>query len=323
MADHLAPSRRSNGLWVLVLAIGLLQMPIMVQGMVVDPSQSLTGGMETNLRGQSVLIEELTTTWCESCAEIDPYLMGVADSHGSRIAMVAYHPNDGEDAFAPEAAQHRIERLRAVNPDLPGTPTFMVEGGAYHTGTDAWVEVQRDILDEEIQRQSHTKLQLRVQSDGDLITAKLIDFEGRAMNTTQLTFMVLHHNKQVPDDAINPGGDTRDRVVVATAECEIGTGSITTTIGVLGASADAGCTADFSIEFTALESFSVVLVHEHTEASLDSSDDLGTYGAIEFAYRERQSSEAWSPAWLVLGAVAAVGLLVFQKKEDNSPKREE
>ncbi|MDP6188279.1 MAG: hypothetical protein QF699_03045, partial [Candidatus Poseidoniaceae archaeon] len=60
MADHLAPSRRSNGLWVLVLAIGLLQMPIMVQGMVVDPSQSLTDGMETNLRGQSVLIEELT-----------------------------------------------------------------------------------------------------------------------------------------------------------------------------------------------------------------------------------------------------------------------
>ena len=151
----------------------------------------------------------------------------------------------------------------------------------------------------------------------------MIDFEGRAMNTTQLTFMVLHHNKQVPDDAINPGSDTRDRVVVATAECEIGTGNITTTIGVSSASADAGCTADFSIEFTALESFSVVLVHEHTEASLDSSDDLGTYGAIEFAYRERQSSEAWSPAWLVLGAVAAVGLLVFQKKEDNSQKEEE
>ena len=89
------------------------------------------------------------------------------------------------------------------------------------------------------------------------------------------------------------------------------------------ASVNQGCTADFSIEFTAPESFSVVLIHEHTEASLDSSDDLGTYGAIEFAYRERQSSEAWSPAWLVLGAFAAVGLLVFQKKEDNSQKVEE
>lgn len=309
--------RRSNGLWVLVLAIGLLQMPMMVQAMVVDPSQSLNNGMETNVRGQSVLIEELTTTWCESCAEIDPYLMGVADSHGSRIAMVAYHPNDGEDAFAPAAAQHRIERLKAVNPDLPGTPTFMVEGGPYRTGTDAWVEVQKDILDEEIQRQSHTKLQLRVQSEGDTITAKLINFEGRAMNTTQLTFMVLQHHKQVPADAINPAGDTRDRVVVATAECEIGSGIITTAIGVLNASADQGCTADFSIEFTTLESFSVVLVHEHKQTSLESSDDLGTYGAIEFAYRDRQTTEAWSPAWLVLGAVTAVGLLVFQKKEEK------
>jgi thiol-disulfide isomerase/thioredoxin len=136
MAEQRKQPTRQGGLWVLLLAVALLQTPVMAQALVVDPSTSLESGIETKLRGQSLLIEELTTTWCTSCAEIDPYLVGVADAHGSRITMVAYHPNDGEDAFAPEAAQHRIERLRSVNPDLPGTPTFMVEGGAYRTGTD-------------------------------------------------------------------------------------------------------------------------------------------------------------------------------------------
>ena len=42
--------------------------------------------------GQSLLVEELTATWCSSCTEIDPYLHQVADSHGSRISIVSYHP---------------------------------------------------------------------------------------------------------------------------------------------------------------------------------------------------------------------------------------
>jgi hypothetical protein len=189
----------------------------------------------------------------------------------------------------------------------------MVEGGTYRTGTDAWGDVQGDILDEEVLRQDHTKLQFIVQQEGDVITASLSTFEGRSMNSSQLTFLVLEHGKSVPEGAINPGKAYRDRVVVGTAECTIGNGTVTTQIGVLNARSDKGCTSDFEIEFAAMDSFSVVLVHENTEQALESSEDLGTYGAIEFAYRDRDTSETWSPAWLVLAGTAIIGLLVFQK----------
>ena len=84
---------------VLLLAVGLLQAPIFAQAVVVDLGTSLEEGIETNLGGRSLIVEELTTTWCVSCAEIDPYLMNVADAHASRIALLAYHPDDGVDAF--------------------------------------------------------------------------------------------------------------------------------------------------------------------------------------------------------------------------------
>ena len=88
---------------------GLASNPAMA--VVIDPSNGLDEAEITEKMGRTLLIEEVTTTWCPTCADIDPYLKGVADAHGSRIAMVAYHPTDGEDAFQPEAAQHGIERL--------------------------------------------------------------------------------------------------------------------------------------------------------------------------------------------------------------------
>ena len=314
MAEREVCKARPKGWFVLLLAIGLLQAPIFAQAVVVQPGTSLTEGVETEAGGRSLLVEELTTTWCPTCTEIDPYLMGVADAHGSRIALASYHPNDGEDAFSPPAAQHRIERLRTVNPDLPGTPSFMVEGKPYRTGTDAWVDVQRDILDEEVERQSFTKLKFNVKQQGEIITATITDFDGHGMNGTQLTFMVLEHAKPVPKEAINPGEATRDRVVIATAECEVSTSNLTTSINLVDARVPTDCVTDFAIDFPALASFSVILLHENTVDSIASNEDLGTYGAVEFAYRDRSEPEPWNSTWAVLGGAAIVGLLVFRKK---------
>ena len=112
---------------------GLASNPAMA--VVIDPSNGLDEVEITEKMGRTLLIEEVTTTSVRR-ADIDPYLKGVADAHGSRIAMVAYHPTDGEDAFQPEAAQHRIERLE-LNMEIRSHHHIFVEGMNPRTGVDA------------------------------------------------------------------------------------------------------------------------------------------------------------------------------------------
>src|SRR5210317_153262 len=129
--------RSRNAMAMALLVILVTCMPS--QGIVVSTDTPLDSPVASEVGGRTVLVQELTATWCPSCAEIDPELVQVADSHGSRIALVALHPSDGEDAFQPPAAQHRIERLKLTYGDaLASTPTFVVEDGPLRIGYDAW-----------------------------------------------------------------------------------------------------------------------------------------------------------------------------------------
>jgi thiol-disulfide isomerase/thioredoxin len=292
----------------------------LVQAQVIDPSDKLLYPVATESIGRSLLIEEITTTWCPTCAEIDPYLKGVADSHGSRIAMVAYHPTDGEDAFQPPAAQHRIERLGILHGGAIPSPTFFVEGENPRSGTEAWSDVQRDILDLELTRQDTSTLQFEVVRNAEGITARVLSFEANnpELHESQLTFLVLEHQKTVPEGVVNPGEATRDRVLVATAECAFNTSTITIQLGLLNTDVNEGCNIDFEITFKDMKEFSILLIHENTEdaiANLNAS--LGTYGAVEFAYRSRllpQSS--WSLVSIALFIAAAAGLMAIVPRKN-------
>ena len=291
----------------------------LVQAQVIDPSESLLNPVATEIMGRSLLIEEVTTTWCPTCAQIDPYLKGVADSHGSRITMVAYHPTDGEDAFQPPAAQHRIDRLGIHHGNGIPSPTFFVEGKNPRSGTDAWNDVQRDILDLELTRQETSTLQFEVVRNADGITARVISFDATLsdLGESQVTFLVLEHQKVVPSGVVNPGEKTRDRVLVATAECGFNTTTITTQLGLINAEVNEGCSLDFEITFEDMEEFSILLVHESTEDAIVNSDaPLGTYGAVEFAYRSRVVPQSWSFVSMALVIAAGAGIMAIWPRKN-------
>ncbi len=154
---------RLSAFAIISIMLAAVQIPIIASGTADDEVQtySVSGG-------RSILIEEYTATWCPSCAEIDPYLMDFANTHGPRVAMVAYHPTDDVDAFQPLAAQNRIDRLQITHPNIGSTPTFIVEAGPLRIGPDSWIDVNYDLLDEEVKRQSFTQLKLEIQQTNEI-----------------------------------------------------------------------------------------------------------------------------------------------------------
>ena len=284
-----------------------------VQAQVIDPSNTLVNPIATESMGRSLLVEEVTTTWCPTCAQIDPYLKGVADSHGSRIAMVAYHPSDGEDAFQPPAAQHRINRL-GLHHEIGSTPTFIVESGNLRVGPDSWPDVNSDILNEEVKRQTYTQLRLDLRQDNETWTATAKVVDNYSVNSGQLTIMIVQHEKIVPEGFDNPGGDTRDRVLTAIAECDINSSTITSEINLLSAETTS-CVDDFSVTFSPEnEVFSVLLIHEPTNSQLENGS-LGTFGIVEFKSKTSPFTQSNVDNSLLIFAFIFIGCaLIFKMR---------
>ncbi len=292
--------------YIAVVLVGIL-CSFSGQGLVVNQTVDFEEPQSTSGGGRSLLVEEITATWCPTCAEIDPELIQVADSHGSRIALIALHPSDGEDAFQPAASQHRIDRIDSVQAGAStSTPTFVVEAGPARRGYDAWAEVQRDILNEELSRQVVSKIDMMVEKTETGYRAVVVHADLIQTAGTQLTFMVVEHGKTIPQGSINPGDDHRDRVLVGVAECSLDNDSITLQLGLASASAGDSCQDSFAIEFDDLRSWSVVLVHESTQEELDTGGRSTSYGAVEMAYRDRAETQ---PASGMLGLLLFSGCL--------------
>ena len=288
-----------------------------IQGVVVNTNTSLEEPVTSEVGGRTVLVQELTATWCPSCAEIDPELVQVADSHGSRIALVALHPSDGEDAFQPPAAQHRIERLKLTYGDaLASTPTFVVEDGPLRIGYDAWRDVQRDILDAEVQRQSVSELEFQVVQTNDGLRVEVVHAAPVVQNNTQLTFLVLEHGKLMPEGFANPGEATRDRVVIGASSCDLNTNTITELHGPINASVMTGCVDDFAVTFPQTETWSIVLVHEYTTSALENGSSTESLGVVELAYRDRAVvSDQGGLSTVLIGAVVLLALAAILPKK--------
>lgn len=267
---------RLSAFAIISIMLAAVQIPIIASGTADDQVQtySVSGG-------RSILIEEYTATWCPSCAEIDPYLMDFANTHGPRVAMVAYHPTDDVDAFQPLAAQNRIDRLQITHPNIGSTPTFIVEAGPLRIGPESWIDVNYDLLDEEVKRQSFTQLKLDIKQTNETWTATAKVVDNDSIDDGQLTIMIVQHEKIVPEGFDNPGGPTRDRVLTAIAECDINSSIITSEVNLLSAKTTS-CIDDFSVTFSPEnEVFSVLLIHEPTKSQLENGSS-GTFGVVEY-----------------------------------------
>ena len=243
-------------------------------------------------------------------------LQQVADAHGSRISIVTYHPTDGEDAFQPEAAKYRIERMRTINSEVGSTPSFVVESGELRVGPDSWPDVQKDILKEETNRQEFSKLSFTISKLGQQYSATVNSIELLEVDyETQLTFMLMAHEMEVPDGFINPGENHRDRVVIATSTCNLNSNSLSN-VGFSNISGT-NCLDDFTVNFPASGKFSLILLHEATDSTVESNSNYAsTLGVVEFAYRDIELENDADFMPLVFFSIIAIGiiLVIYERK---------
>ena len=270
--------------------------------------------------GHSILVEEYTATWCQRCAEIDPDLGIVAEEHGSRIAMVSYHPDDGVDAFGPEAAQHRIERLNIQHENETGYPSFVVHNGLIREDVSSWPDVQGDILKAESNQRQFTSLTVRAETnDTHLMVTVMPPHASEVDNMTQYTILFLQHKKTVDKAFENPGEPHRDRVLVALAEFPM-QGQQT----AIGSTIIAPFVASYPTQD--LEEWSVIVIHEYTASALENRSIMNSQplGVVQISMQSSVLDDSGEvPLLLPVMIFLAVGMLGLVSINSMEKVREE
>ena len=276
---------------------------------------TLLNGEDLTVEGRTtVLVEEMTATWCSTCADIDPYLAEVADRHGSRLALVSLHPMDGQDGVATNASEARLDRWRSVHDDLGQTPAFLVEGEPPFVGPEVWPDVTRRMLELESSKSARPDLGFVATRDGSTVHLELKApevTEGR-----QLTLMMLVHDQRPASFGVEAvKGSTYDRVLVELHT--LGSDGVWSHI----------CNADCALQINAsmhaslmLDDnvpFSLMLIDETADANLSTSTTTHSAGAVELAVRPSSVATGADHRWALAAAMLAGGVAVAVWPKDG------
>ena len=123
-------------------------------------TEDLIEGIETN-GGSTIILEEYTATWCQTCAEIDPDVKQLASMHEERIALIALHPADGVDDLGNYASSKRINHL-FNNSLMIQSPTFLLDGDIVMKGANEINMLNSKIMQTQSKKSNFTKINFSV-----------------------------------------------------------------------------------------------------------------------------------------------------------------
>ena len=102
--------------------------------------------------GNSVLMEQFTATWCDVCAQIDPWISNFADERGSRLVRIALH----DPVSDPLGSSISSERLSIHSNSMELAPSFWFDSNNEIKGTVDSIDLDRALLNSEGVRGSDT-----------------------------------------------------------------------------------------------------------------------------------------------------------------------
>ena len=251
--------------------------------------------------GNSVLLEQYTATWCDVCAQIDPWVSNFADDRGSRLVRIALH-DPVED---PLGSIISSERLSIHSNSMEMAPSFWFDSNNEIKGAVDSVDLDRALLNSEGVRDSDSIISISGTEsfDTDSMNLKVNLFNIDNSSNSQVSIFLLAEVNIDKSQATN-GITTHEDVAVGYMNMEIDTNltieEVTsetnfnmrfTNISMTRNIDSFEVNLDFSLENQNFEDYSIVVAHEKTvdgqrstlgavSLSLDNSQDTNGINVI-------------------------------------------
>ena len=245
--------------------------------------------------GNSVLLEQYTATWCDVCAQIDPWVSNFADDRGSRLVRIALH-DPLED---PLGSIISSERLSIHSNSMELAPSFWFDSNNEIKGAVDSVDLDRALLNSEGVRDSDTIISISGTEsfDTDSMNLKVNLFNIDNSSNSQVSIFLLAEVNIDKSQATN-GITTHEDVAVGYLNMEIDTNlsieEVTsetnfnmrfTNISMTRNIDSFELNLDFFLENQDFEDFSIVVAHEKTV-----DGQRSTLGAVSLSLENSQDS---------------------------------
>ena len=245
--------------------------------------------------GNSVLLEQYTATWCDVCAQIDPWVSNFADDRGSRLVRIALH-DPLED---PLGSIISSERLSIHSNSMELAPSFWFDSNNEIKGAVDSVDLDRALLNSEGVRDSDTIISISGTEsfDTDSMNLKVNLFNIDNSSNSQVSIFLLAEVIIDKSQATN-GITTHEDVAVGYMNMEIDTNltieEVTsetnfnmrfTNISMTRNIDSFEVNLDFSLENQNFEDYSIVVAHEKTV-----DGQRSTLGAVSLSLDNSQDS---------------------------------
>ena len=245
--------------------------------------------------GNSVLLEQYTATWCDVCAQIDPWISNFADDRGSRLVRIALH-DPLED---PLGSIISSERLSIHSNSMELAPSFWFDSNNEIKGAVDSVDLDRALLNSEGVRDSDTIISISGTEsfDTDSMNLKVNLFNIDSSSNSQVSIFLLAEVIVDKSQATN-GITTHEDVAVGYLNMEIDTNlsieEVTsetnfnmrfTNISMTRIIDSFEVNLDFFLENQDFEDFSIVVAHEKTV-----DGQRSTLGAVSLSLENSQDS---------------------------------
>ena len=245
--------------------------------------------------GNSVLLEQYTATWCDVCAQIDPWVSNFADDRGSRLVRIALH-DPLED---PLGSIISSERLSIHSNSMELAPSFWFDSNNEIKGAVDSVDLDRALLNSEGVRDSDSIISISGTEsfDTDSMNLKVNLFNIDNSSNSQVSIFLLAEVNIDKSQATN-GITTHEDVAVGYMNMEIDTNltieEVTsetnfnmrfTNISMTRNIDSFEVNLDFFLENQDFEDFSIVVAHEKTV-----DGQRSTLGAVSLSLDNSQDS---------------------------------